>query len=90
MTTSVNTWDKLLDRVKSRVSINTFNTWFQPTRLDRTEGETRMTRRHTAVPIRFAGFNLGDYERTMTSVPGFNVEVYGNRRLESALQLLRR
>ena len=30
-----NLWDKFLERVKSRVSINTFNTWFQPTRLNR-------------------------------------------------------
>lgn len=52
---------------------------------DRVEGETRTTRRRTAVPIRFAGFNLGDYERAVASVPGFNVEVYGNRRLEAAL-----
>lgn len=52
---------------------------------DRTEGETRITRRRTDVPIRFAGFNLGDYERVVASVPGFNVEVYGNRRLEAAL-----
>src|SRR6267378_3016292 len=36
----VNSWDKLLERVKSRVSINTFTTWFQPTRLNRAEGET--------------------------------------------------
>jgi chromosomal replication initiator protein len=35
----VNSWDKFLERVKSRVSINTFNTWFQPTRISRTEGE---------------------------------------------------
>ena len=53
---------------------------------DRTEGETRTTRRRTSVPIRFAGFNLGDYERAVASIPGFNVEVYGNRRLEPALQ----
>lgn len=53
---------------------------------DRTEGETRTTRRRTSVPIRFAGFNLGDYERVVASIPGFNVEVYGNRRLEAALQ----
>src|ERR1700729_4523202 len=37
---SANSWDKFLERVKSRVSINTFNTWFQPTRLNRAEGET--------------------------------------------------
>jgi chromosomal replication initiator protein len=36
---TANLWDKFLDRVKSRVSINTFNTWFQPTRLNRAEGE---------------------------------------------------
>jgi chromosomal replication initiator protein len=37
---AVNSWDKLLDHVKSRVSINTYTTWFQPTRLNRSEGET--------------------------------------------------
>src|SRR6266849_368428 len=36
----INTWDKFLEHVKSRVSINTFTTWFQPTRLNRAEGET--------------------------------------------------
>jgi len=36
---TANVWDKFLERVKSRVSINTFNTWFQPTRLNRAEGE---------------------------------------------------
>jgi chromosomal replication initiator protein len=34
-----NAWDKLLELVKSRVSINTYTTWFQPTRLSRAEGE---------------------------------------------------
>jgi hypothetical protein len=53
---------------------------------DRTDGETRITRRSTNVPIRFAGFNLGNYERITGSAPGFNVEVYGNRGLEVALQ----
>jgi chromosomal replication initiator protein len=36
---AANPWDKFLERVKSRVSINTFNTWFQPTRLNRAESE---------------------------------------------------
>ncbi len=53
---------------------------------DRIEGETRITRRETKAPIRFAGFNLGDYERITGAAPGYNVEVYGNRRLEAALQ----
>ena len=37
---TANAWDKFLEHVKSRVSINTFTTWFQPTRLNRAEGET--------------------------------------------------
>ena len=36
---AVNCWDKFLERVKSRVSINTFTTWFQPTRFNRAEGD---------------------------------------------------
>src|SRR5882757_10891739 len=35
-----NLWDKFLDLIKSRVSINTYSTWFQPTRLSRAEGDT--------------------------------------------------
>src|SRR5258708_2888759 len=35
-----NAWDKFLELVKSRVSINTYTTWFQPTRLNRADGET--------------------------------------------------
>src|SRR6202171_3362430 len=35
-----NAWDKFLELVKSRVSINTYTTWFQPTRLSRIEGDT--------------------------------------------------
>ena len=34
---AANLWEKFLERVKSRVSINTFNTWFQPTRLNRSD-----------------------------------------------------
>ena len=37
---TANTWDKFLEHVKVRVSINTFTTWFQPTKLNRVEGET--------------------------------------------------
>jgi chromosomal replication initiator protein len=33
-------WGKFLEHVKFRVSINTYNTWFQPTRLSRSEGTT--------------------------------------------------
>src|ERR1700752_2886164 len=37
---TANPWDRFLERVKSRVSINTYTTWFQPTRLNRADGET--------------------------------------------------
>src|SRR5215472_4175655 len=37
---AASTWDRFLEHVKARVSINTFTTWFQPTRLNRAEGET--------------------------------------------------
>src|SRR6516225_268304 len=36
---ATNTWDRFLEHVKARVSINTFTTWFQPTRLHRADGE---------------------------------------------------
>ncbi|HEY4818415.1 MAG TPA: chromosomal replication initiator protein DnaA [Candidatus Acidoferrum sp.] len=35
----INAWDKFLELVKSRVSINTYTTWFQPTRLSRADGD---------------------------------------------------
>lgn len=54
---------------------------------DRLEGEWRVTERRTPAPIRVAGFNLGDYEKSSTAVAGLNVDVYGNRRLDPALQL---
>ena len=44
-----NTWDKFLDLIKSRVSINTYNTWFQPTRLSRGEGDTLFVQIPSAV-----------------------------------------
>lgn len=53
---------------------------------DRVEGDWRITRRVTAVPIRMAGFNLGDYQKVVAASPGFHVEVYGNKGLETALQ----
>lgn len=53
---------------------------------ERTEGERRLTRRRTAAPIRFVGFNLGDYERVSVSRGGYHVEVCANRSVEPALQ----
>jgi hypothetical protein len=53
---------------------------------DRSDGDWRFTRWRTPAPIRIAGFNLGEYERVSGSAAGFKVDVYGNRRLEVALQ----
>jgi len=53
---------------------------------DRLDGDWRVTRRRTAVAIRVAGFNLGEYQKVGASVAGINLEVYGNRHLENALQ----
>jgi hypothetical protein len=53
---------------------------------DRTEGEWRVTRRRTAATIRFAAFNLGDYEHVRVEGAGYLVDVCGNRSLELALR----
>ena len=52
---------------------------------DRVDGEWRVSRRITPL-IRFAGFNLGEYEKLAVQRAGFTVEVYANRRVEAALQ----
>jgi hypothetical protein len=49
------------------------------------EGEASTTHYVTQVPIRVAGFNLGEYEKVSQSGQGFMVDVYGNRHLEYAL-----
>jgi hypothetical protein len=46
----------------------------------------RITRHKVGSPIRFAGFNLGDYEKTSVTRGGMTVEVYANRVVETALQ----
>jgi hypothetical protein len=53
---------------------------------DRTEGDLRVTRRRSESPIRFAGFNLGEYESISLSQNSYNIRVCANRHLESALQ----
>ncbi|MDQ2947237.1 MAG: hypothetical protein M3Y27_15115 [Acidobacteriota bacterium] len=53
---------------------------------ERTEGDWRITHRRTASPIRFAGFNLGDYESVHLDRGPYKIQVYANRQLETALQ----
>ncbi len=50
------------------------------------EGDLRVTRRKTGAPIRFAGFNLGQYERLRLKRNGFTLEVCANRAIEPGLQ----
>jgi hypothetical protein len=53
---------------------------------DRTEGFTRVVRRRTSAPVRFAGFNLGDFVHSKIERGGFVVDVCANRKLEPSLQ----
>ncbi len=52
---------------------------------EKTEGDWCITRHRTDSPVRMVGFNLGRYEREMTSRGGYTVEVYANRHVETAL-----
>jgi hypothetical protein len=53
---------------------------------DRTEADSRITRRVIDVPIRFAGFNLGVYERARVEQKPYTIEVCANRAIEAALE----
>ena len=53
---------------------------------DKAEGDSRITRRVIDVPIRFAGFNLGVYERVRVEPKPYAIEVCANRAIEAALQ----
>ncbi|HTS47513.1 MAG TPA: M1 family aminopeptidase [Bryobacteraceae bacterium] len=53
---------------------------------DRTEGDWRIMHRKTESPIRFAGFNLGDFQSASINEKGYLIDVYANRHIETALQ----
>jgi hypothetical protein len=50
------------------------------------DGEWRVTRRRTGLPVRLAGFNLGSYLHARSKKGPYVVEIYANRSLERALQ----
>jgi hypothetical protein len=52
---------------------------------DRVDGEWRITHVKTSTPVRFAGFNLGNFQSVVREHAGYRIEVYANRKLESAL-----
>jgi hypothetical protein len=53
---------------------------------DRTDGDFRITRRKTDAPVRFAGFNLGDFQSVSVMQNGYKIDVYANRHFEAALE----
>jgi hypothetical protein len=52
---------------------------------ERTDGEWRITHVKTDTPVRFAGFNLGNFQSMVREHNGYRIELYANRQLESAL-----
>lgn len=52
---------------------------------DGADGDWRVTRLKTDTPVRFAGFNLGDFQSVAVERNGYTINLYANRRLESAL-----
>ena len=52
---------------------------------DHIEGDWRITHVKTDTPVRFAGFNLGDFQSVVREHNGYRIELYANRQLESAL-----
>lgn len=53
---------------------------------DRTDGDFRITHYKAAERIRFAGFNLGDYQRLAVSRGPYTIEIFANRHVESSLE----
>lgn len=53
---------------------------------DKIDGNVRTTRRVSGTRVRFAGFNLGDFQTVSIDENGEKIDVYANRHLESALQ----
>lgn len=51
-----------------------------------TDGDWRVTRRRTAAPIRFAAFNLGNFEHVLVESSNLVIDVCANRALERALE----
>jgi hypothetical protein len=53
---------------------------------DRDDGEWRVSRWRSPVPLRVAGFNLGEYDKSEGKAAAVQIEVYANKNLEPALQ----
>ncbi|HPQ14693.1 MAG TPA: M1 family aminopeptidase [Bryobacteraceae bacterium] len=53
---------------------------------EESDGPWRVTRYRIDSPVRMVGFNLGNYEHRTVNRRGYSVEVYANRRVETALE----
>ncbi len=53
---------------------------------DTVEGDWREVHRRASSPVRMAGFNLGDYDSLALKRGSLSVEVFANRRAETALE----
>lgn len=52
---------------------------------DRVEGDWHVTHVKTDTPVRFAGFNLGNFQSIVREHNGYRIELYANHTLETAL-----
>lgn len=52
---------------------------------DRIEGDSRITHVKTEAPVRFAGFNLGNFQSVVRKHNGYTIELYANHQVERAL-----
>jgi hypothetical protein len=52
---------------------------------EQVEGDIRISRRRSRVPLRIAGFNVGEFKRSTTSRSGLRVDVYANKFVETSL-----
>jgi hypothetical protein len=53
---------------------------------DRVEGDWHITHVKTETPVRFAGFNLGNFQSVFQEHNGYRIQLYANHQLESALE----
>ncbi len=52
---------------------------------DHLDGEWHVTHLKTDTPVRFAGFNLGNFQSVVQEHNGYRIEVYANHQFEKAL-----
>lgn len=55
-------------------------------RMETLKGERKVTKCRVDRPVRLFGFNLGSFESSKVNRGGFEVEVYANKTIESALE----